>query len=360
LKQIKTHQLAFTFAGCFLGAGFVSGQELWQFFGTFGNSGLVGLVVSLVILGIFGILLLLLARMTGIEDMGQIIAGPLPSVWPKIFAGLQVVFLFGIVAIMVAGMGALVNQLLGIPAWIVSLAVSILTAVLTLSGIQGIVAVFSAFVPIIVVATLGFSVAALCTWGVDGLQLTVSAEKNPMLPNWWLAAITYANYNMFCSIGIMTPLGKAVRGSGQIWRSIALGVSVLLCVAAGLVLALSLRPEFVSAALPMLALATQLSPGLSYVYGLLLMLGMLGTSLASFVAIFAYFASHFRWVVTHQKLYVTIAAVLGFSASLAGFGDLISTVYPVFGYLSMAAMILMVVHYIRARKDRRKNNRISI
>lgn len=42
MKEIKTWSLAFTYVGCFLGAGFISGQELWQFFGSFGNLGYVG------------------------------------------------------------------------------------------------------------------------------------------------------------------------------------------------------------------------------------------------------------------------------------------------------------------------------
>ena len=42
MKEIKTWSLAFTYVGCFLGAGFISGQELWQFFGSFGNWGYVG------------------------------------------------------------------------------------------------------------------------------------------------------------------------------------------------------------------------------------------------------------------------------------------------------------------------------
>ena len=36
-------RLGFTFAGCYLGAGYVSGQELWQFFGCFGWQGIAGL-----------------------------------------------------------------------------------------------------------------------------------------------------------------------------------------------------------------------------------------------------------------------------------------------------------------------------
>ena len=46
MKQIKTMTLAFTYVGCFLGAGFISGQELWQFFGSFGAKGVAGLLVA--------------------------------------------------------------------------------------------------------------------------------------------------------------------------------------------------------------------------------------------------------------------------------------------------------------------------
>ena len=33
MKRISLLRLGVVFAGCFLGAGYVSGQELWQFFG---------------------------------------------------------------------------------------------------------------------------------------------------------------------------------------------------------------------------------------------------------------------------------------------------------------------------------------
>ena len=49
MKEIKMWSLAFTYVGCFLGAGFISGQELWQFFGNFGNWGYVGLAGAAVL-----------------------------------------------------------------------------------------------------------------------------------------------------------------------------------------------------------------------------------------------------------------------------------------------------------------------
>ena len=38
-QTISARQLGAAFSGCFLGAGYVSGREMWQFFGRFGPVG---------------------------------------------------------------------------------------------------------------------------------------------------------------------------------------------------------------------------------------------------------------------------------------------------------------------------------
>jgi len=72
-RKIGTLRLGLTFAGCFLGAGYVSGQELWQYFGAFGTHGLLGLVLAIALLGGTGVLLLRLSARTGIEAMDALI-----------------------------------------------------------------------------------------------------------------------------------------------------------------------------------------------------------------------------------------------------------------------------------------------
>ena len=54
MKEIKSSKLAFTYAGCFVGAGFLSGNELWQFFGSFGKWGIVFLVVAIILQAVLG------------------------------------------------------------------------------------------------------------------------------------------------------------------------------------------------------------------------------------------------------------------------------------------------------------------
>ena len=118
MKKLSLSRLALTYAGCFLGAGYVSGQELWQFFGAFGFWGLVGLILALSGMLAFSCLLISLAQKTGIVEMDRIVV-PWEIAWLRgISAVLQVVFLFGVAVIMAAGAGALLHQLFAIPVWV--------------------------------------------------------------------------------------------------------------------------------------------------------------------------------------------------------------------------------------------------
>ena len=46
MNTFSARKLAITYVGVFLGAGFVSGQELWQFFACFGPAGFAGFLFS--------------------------------------------------------------------------------------------------------------------------------------------------------------------------------------------------------------------------------------------------------------------------------------------------------------------------
>ena len=89
--RVSAAGLGFTFAGCFLGAGYVSGRELWEFFGRFG-------------------------------------------VWG--FADVFTVFsLFGVSCIMTAGVGALAEQAFQLPTKACALVFALL--VVHLRGFSG-------------------------------------------------------------------------------------------------------------------------------------------------------------------------------------------------------------------------------
>lgn len=173
MKQIKTWTLAFTYVGCFLGAGFISGQELWQFFGAFGNWGYVGFALATLLFVVIGVLFIRLTQMTRCSDMDQLLV-PWDIKWLRAASGaIGAVFLFFVVVSMSAGVGAMLTQLFGVPTWLGSAVFMLLVFLTALLGVSGMVNAFSALIPLLVLATLGFAIAAWCTFGTEGiLRLT--------------------------------------------------------------------------------------------------------------------------------------------------------------------------------------------
>lgn len=317
-QKIGTLRLALTFAGCFLGAGYVSGQELWQYFGAFGARGLLGLALAVVLLGGTGVLLLRLSARTGIETMDALIVrADIP--WLRTAVGvLTAALLFGVVCIMAAGIGALGNQMLGLPVWLGAAIACVLIAAAAYFGLGGMVSVFTVAVPCMIVAALVIAGIRL-----HRTELTAAAfaagDTNPMLGSWATSAVNYAAYNFFATVGILAPLTHHLKKPGTaVWGTV-LGCVLLLAVALGVLAAL-------------------------------LFLGMFGTSVSSLVAVLTYAGQKSAWLAGHRTALLLVLTAAAFAGSLFGFGDLIGTVYPVYGYLGMAAMLLVAEHAVHARR----------
>lgn len=209
MKKIGSFNLGLAFAGCFLGAGYVSGQELWQFFGSFGAKGVAGLLVAVALLFFTGIIMILLGRLTRLSEIDKIVVR---RDWPLLRGAvtvLELLFLFGVGTIMSAGVGALLEQLFGLAPFIGSAVFAALVAVVSLAGFSGMVSAFSATVPVLSVVTLIFGIMSICS---NGLVLPQSGGgSNPLMSSWLVAAVSFACYNVFGSIAMIAPLGPYVK-----------------------------------------------------------------------------------------------------------------------------------------------------
>ena len=250
-------RLGFTFAGCYLGAGYVSGQELWQFFGCFGWQGIAGLLLAVALSFFLGVLLLRLVQRTGCDQTDAlVIRRPIPLLRDAVGL-LQLFFLFGILVIMAAGVGALFAQILGASAFWCSAAFCLLVSLLSLTGTSGMVNVFSTVVPLLVICSVLVSALTLrrCGW-----QLTIAAvpSVSPLLSHWAIAACSFVSYNLFSSIGILAPVGKELRSRRTVWWGVLLGCIILISIALGIFLTMETLPTVVEAPLPMLAGTTSM------------------------------------------------------------------------------------------------------
>lgn len=339
-KKWNAGSIGLTFAGSFLGAGYVSGQELWQFFGSFGGGGLLGVLAALALLAVFGLALMYIISRTGIAEMDAVLVPWKRLAWlRKLSSALQLILLFGVIAIMYAGGGALLEQLFSLPTWLGRTLMAVLVTLVALRGLRGAVGAFSLIVPVIVALTLIFGGMALARYGVS-------------LPAF--GAVTFAFYNFFGSVGILAPLGEAASSKRAARRGVLLGTALLLLIAYSVLLAVMAVPETADAELPMLALAYGLSRPLGYVYGVLLLLCMYGSALSMTVAITTYASARSERVEKRRGWFILALGALGYAASSVGFGDLISVVYPVFGYCSSVFIVCLLVHAAQTRKKEYK------
>lgn len=356
-RKIGCLNLGLAFAGCFLGAGYVSGQELWQFFGSFGIKGAAGLLLAVALLLFAGVVMILLGRITGLKEIDKLVVRRDVPVLRGAVMLLELLFLFGVGTIMSAGIGALLNQLFGLAPFIGSAVFIALVALVSLAGFSGMVSAFSATVPILSVVTLVFGIMSVCE---NGAVLPEAAGgSNPLMSSWAVAAVSFACYNVFGSIAMIAPLGPYVKSKKAAVGGIAVGACVLLLIAGSVLVSVSAAPEAASAELPMLALAQSRGTVWGYVYGVLLLLAMFGTALSNLVGFTSIIFRKSERIKSHKTLFTVACAAATVCGSLVGFGDLIGVIYPIFGYCSSVFIVLMIEHYINVRKAGKANEKVA-
>lgn len=350
MKKINTLSLGLTYAGCFLGAGFVSGQEIWQFFGAFGVYGVLGLLLTFLLHFLFGVILIKLIHNTHITEMDKLV------VWKNIhllrtFVGaITTFFMFSILIIMSAGAGALLNRMFSIPNFIGCGLFCLFVGLVSLGGVDGMISALSRLVPVMII---GAVVIGIMTVWQNGFQFDFSIQvygQNALLHNWVFSAFTYASHNLFCTIGIISPMAMQIDKK-TVLPGIGAGSIMMLLIAVCVLFGVFVNISVAHTELPMLELAYNISSGLGVVYAILLLFGMFGTSLSSIVGVVAYGEQKSKWFMKYKKTLVIILAFIGWICSLFGFGDLIGIVYPISGYFGFIAILAVTIHWFITQKD---------
>lgn len=348
MKKLNAIQLAMSYTGIFLGAGFVSGQELWQFFACFGPVGIIGFIGTAALFFYVNYANLRLIQLTGQEDMGRLMTyGDHPKLRAAVSA-MQNLLLFGVSTIMIAGASSLVKELLPIPAWIGGLIFTVAVAAVALLGVQGLVAVFSLLVPVTTVMAVLLAAWVLIKNGFSFAPANGSVSA--LMPNWVIGFVTYAAYNLFGTISILVPTAKLLDGKKPVRRGLSMGSIILILLAWSMIAAMAAVPSSGQSELPMASLASGLHPALGAAYSLLMGFGMFGGCLSSIYAVVSQAALHFPRLDTHAKSFTVALLLVSFALSLLGFGNLIGVIYPVFGYASIPFLICLVLNYNKVKK----------
>ena len=343
MKWKTTLQVAATYVGAVMGAGFASGQEIQQFFARFGRWGLAGIVISAVLFSLLGWGILDLQERWKISSYPEFFNHLLGSRWGHWADGLVTVLLFLGMLAMISGSGALFYEYFGFSSWLgVFLSGSVIVLALWFRG-EGVLWINSVLIPLKFIFCLGIATVAvfLATSG-DGEGIMVL--PNPIVRNWALSAILYVSFNLTLAMVVFASLGRDVQRPGARLGAVVGGAA--LGIFAFVIGAALLRfPDIIGLEIPMVAVAGKLGDWPAFFYVVVLWLTMITAAVGNGFSLVS------RMVDSGKLSYGKATFLLLFLLMpIAGvkFSQIVQFVYPLFGYLGLVFLPTILYCWRRA------------
>jgi len=338
MKKIgQVLQIAFTFIGTVVGAGFATGQEILQFFTRFGSLGGLAIVIAVGLFVWLGAKMMLIAGQIGAksyEDLNRVLFGRRAGYWVSLF---MLVVLFGVNAVMLAGAGSVFVEHLNLSYQAGLLITMALCFVLLGKGMRAIVALNSVVVPLMVLFTLLIVARTLEMPEADRF-LTLGSDHSPWAV--WTSPLLYAAFNLSMSQAVLVPLGAEIADRRIIIPGAAVGgIGIGFLLLAGHFALSANMPGITQFAIPMGGVARQLGSTAQAIYLCLIFAEIFSTLIADVYGLTLQLEEKLRWP---RRLIVFGVLVVCFFAGQIGFASLLSLLYPVFGIVSLGWMVLMI------------------
>ena len=349
----KALLISAAFIGTVVGAGFASGQEAMLYFSAFGTQGLWGAILSSALMLIAGVTILQLGSFFQAKEHMEVLGMISSKVMGWILDIATIVTLFSIGFVMFAGAGANLNQQFGLPVWIGAVLMLLMTlgfGMLDVDKVTGAIGALTPFLLIFVIVGCGWTlVNGHPDW--DALNIAASNVETS-LPNWWVAALNYTGLNIICVTSMAIVIGgnqldTRAAGLGGLLGGVGYLVMLIL-----LALSLLVKIETVEGDdMPLLTLITELNPTMGTIMALVIFGMIFATSLSMFYALGKRLA---RGREERFRLIFVAACLIGFALSFVGFQSLVSTVYPILGYLGILLITVMTLAWLRGIPKLRK------
>ncbi len=349
MKKVNFFNLAVIVAGSFFGAGFLSGNELIQFFGRYGNQGIISAVLVVLLCCVFFVILMKTAVLRNEVRLENVILDSKRRFLKGFVSFLLGSSQFMTVVIMASGVGALLSQIFDLNFYFSVALFCILLCFLSFGGISKVSTLFSITMPVIFVLSLVISIVAILREGWQINQMVLPSD-NSLSDNLAVSALSYMSYSFFSASGGFCTLSPVMKSKTDTVLGCALGSVVVSISAVAIIAAVNSFPDSCYTQLPMLTVAFNISGLVGYIYAIMLMFGMFGAALVRMSAITDYMRSKFVLSDPYLKISVIIMSGVIFIISGTGFSNLIGGVYPIYGYLGIIAPVLLVQKFLQCKK----------
>ena len=314
-----------------IGAGFASGKEIYNFFARFGKNGIVGVIISGIFIGIIIYFTIELSAKNKIESnvkfMEEIRA-------PRALYNIVNMFLLISFYIMITGFAGYFKQEFNIPVYLASGVLCVLLYFVLISKIDGIVKINTFIAPVLILIIIYICVK----YSYIGKGTIV---ENQSLSICIINAILYSSYNSIILIPILVTLSQYVKSKKEnIKISVISSILVILLTFGIYEVLINSNINISKIEIPVVVIIDNKIE--KYIYSIAIETAIFTSAISAGYGILENLNEKKQKNKSKYRKIVAIICILGVPISGIGFGNLVNTLYPVFGILGLIQIVLTI------------------
>lgn len=331
--------LAATYIGTVVGAGFATGKEIIVFFSIYGSAGTIGIVICGIIFIFFGTKMMIISsriQAYSYKELNNYLFGNRIGKIVNIFIFLVVI---SITSVILSGAGAVFHEQLGLPYQFGIILTLLLCYFVVLKGLRGIFAINAYLVPMLIMFTIFIAISIFGQHPNEFFGKLISGQLSDDV-SWLVSPFTYTAFNLMTAQVVLVPLGNEIRDERIIkWGGFlgGFGLFFLLLMSH---LSMSVFPWTFTYEIPMAEVVKYFGTFI-HIFFLFVIYGEIFNTVAGNVfGIARQLKDTFNFHYRHTIIMISFTIFL---ISQIGYGNLLTVLYPLFGYIGLIFLIFLLL-----------------
>ncbi|WP_035098013.1 membrane protein [Anoxybacteroides tepidamans] len=328
-------QIAAVYVGTVVGAGFATGKEIVEFFTQYGVFGTIGVFISGGLFAWSGARMMMMARALRASSYKQLNDYLFGKTASSMITIIMTIMIVGVTSVMLSGAGALFEEQLGLSKQVgIAFTICLVFAVM-LYDVKGLFAVNVLIVPMMLL--FSFFLFGKLMLGEKWCNISFFPHYS-----WraFFSPFSYTAFNLAMAQTVLVPLAVEAEDEQAVrWGAWLGGILLTLILLSSHIILLSF-PHVLRYDIPMAKIVQTFFAYFYWLY-LLVIYGEIFTSIVGGV-----FGLKRQFRTFGSLFFLIVLFVILYLISLFRYGSLLSFLYPIFGYISLLFLLLLMCRKI--------------
>ena len=312
--------------GTIIGAGFISGQEIYSFFNKYGEAGRIGILTSILILTFIIYKTFKIAYENKINNYEELLECTLKGKNKIVVYTIKnIINIFLIISflIMCSAFSTYCQETYELPRILGGVIISFLSYLILIKDVKAIIKTNEILMPLIM-SILTLKTYPISTNGIQNVEKTI------------ISGILYANFNSIVLIPMLMGIKGQIKTKKQI-NFVALFSFIIMLILTILIFEMQ-KNSNESLEMPMLEIANKISWQFLLIFGFMMGIAIFTSAIAAGYSLICNITKENKY----KKLVALVLCIAAVPISTLSFSTLVNLLYPIFGFLGILQIIFLL------------------